>query len=211
MAPRYTRNERLTDGVIHVLGVTGSTAAVAVLLAAVIPTRDPLSILIAITYGACLIAMLWLSAAYNLVSHPVWKDRVRRYDHAAIFLLIAGTYTPFALIAIGGGMGYGLLALVWISALAGMLLKLLRPGRAERTSVIMYLVLGWIGLPAVGLLFLSVSMSVLVLLGTGGFLYTVGVAFHLWESLPYQNAVWHGFVLAGASCHFVAVLETLTK
>lgn len=211
MAPRYTRNERLTDGVIHVLGVTGSTAAVAVLLAAVIPTRDPLSILIAITYGACLIAMLWLSAAYNLVSHPVWKDRVRRYDHAAIFLLIAGTYTPFALIAIGGGMGYGLLALVWILALAGMLLKLLRPGRAERTSVIMYLVLGWIGLPAVGLLFLSVSMSVLVLLGTGGFLYTVGVAFHLWESLPYQNAVWHGFVLAGASCHFVAVLETLTK
>jgi hemolysin III len=208
---RYTRNEWLTDGVIHLLGVTGSTAGVAILLAAVIPTRDTLSILVAMTYGACLIATLWLSAAYNLVSHPVWKGRLRRYDHAAIFLLIAGTYTPFAGIAIGGGMGYRLLSLVWIVALAGMLLKLLRPGRLERTSVVMYLVLGWAGLPAAGLLFSSVSTSVLVLLGTGGFLYSMGVAFYLWESLPYQNAVWHGCVLAAASCHFVAVLETLTK
>jgi len=211
MHPQYSRKERLIDGAIHGLGVTGSTTAVAILLAAVIPTRESLSVLASVIYGACLIAMLWLSAAYNLVSHPDWKDRLRRYDHAAIFLMIAGTYTPFALVAIGGSMGYGLLALVWLLAIAGMLLKLLRPRRLERTSVIMYLALGWIGLPALGLLFSSVSMSILVLLGIGGLLYTLGVAFHLWESLPYQNAVWHGFVLAAASCHFVAVLEALAE
>lgn len=211
MHPQYSRKERLIDGAIHGLGVTGSTTAAAVLLAAVIPTREALSILASAIYGACLIAMIWLSAAYNLISHPGWKERLRRFDHAAIFLMIAGTYTPFGLVAVGGTMGYGLLALVWLSAVVGMLLKLLRPRRLERTSVVMYLALGWIGLPVAGLLFSSVATSILVLLGLGGLLYSIGVAFHLWESLPYQNAVWHGFVLAGAGCHYVAVLESLAE
>jgi hemolysin III len=209
MEPQYSRNERLIDGVIHGLGVAGSTGAVAVLLAVVIRTHDAISILAAAIYGACLIAMFWLSAAYNLLAHPGWKERLRPYDHAAIFLMIAGTYTPFALVAIGGGMGCGLLALVWLLAIAGLSLKLLRPRRLERASVIMYLALGWIGLPAAGLLVASVATPVLVLLGIGGLLYTLGVVFHLWQNLAHQNAVWHGFVLAAAGCHFAAVLNVL--
>lgn len=208
MQPHYSRKERLVDGVIHGLGVVGSLIAVAVLLVVVIPTRDVLAILAAGVYGAGLIAMLWLSAAYNLVDHPDWKERFRRYDHAAIFLMIASTYTPFALVTIGGRIGHGLLAIVWLLATGGMALKIGWSGRLERASVIMYLALRWAGLPAVGLLLAALPPVTLALLGAGGVLYTVGIGFHLWENLPYQNAIWHGFVLVAAVCHFASVLET---
>jgi hemolysin III len=144
-----------------------------------------------------------------LATHPGWKEEIRRYDHAAIFLMIAGTYTPFALIAVGGTIGLGLLILVWLVAIGGMMLKLLRPRRFDRASVVLYLALGWVILPAMGLVVATLPTSALVLLVVGGLLYTVGVAFHVWETLPYQNAVWHGFVLVAASCHFVAVLRVV--
>lgn len=209
--PEYTQTERLTDGVIHALGMVMSVIAVPVLLQRVIETGNIRSILAAVVYGAGLIAMLWLSAAYNLVTHPEWKARFRHYDHAAIFLMIAGTYTPFALIAIGGTMGHGLLTLVWLVAIGGMALKLLRPRVFDRTSVVLYMALGWICLPAMGLVIAALPPTTLVLVVIGGLLYTVGVAFHLWETLPHQNTIWHGFVLAAASFHFVAVLTVVAR
>jgi hemolysin III len=209
MLSEYTQTERRIDGVVHALGVVLSVVAVAVLMHRVIHTGNARSILAALVYGAGLIAMLWLSAAYHLVTHPDWKVRFRQYDHAAIFLMIAGTYTPIALIAIGGPMGYGLLTLVWLVALGGMMLKLLRPRQLDRISVMLYLALGWLCLPAMGLMIAALPTSALVLLVVGGLLYTVGVAFHLWESLPYHNAVWHGFVLVAASCHFLVVLKVV--
>ena len=199
----------MVDGVVHSLGTTTSLIAVAVLLCAVIPTRDLPSILAAAIYGTGLIAMLWFSAAYHLTTRPEWKEWFRRCDHAAIFAMIAGTYTPFALIAIGGGIGLGLLGLVWVVAIAGMLLKLLRPGDLGNSSAIPYLALGWIGVPLIGILMTTLTTWTLTLLGVGGLLYSAGVPFHLWTSLPYQNAVWHGFVLVAAGCHFFAVLGTL--
>ena len=204
-----TQKERLIDGVVHALGVVMSVIAVPVLLHRVISTGNARLILAAVVYSAGLIAMLWLSAAYNLATHPGWKEEIRRYDHAAIFLMIAGTYTPFALIAIGGNMGHGLLTLVWLVAIGGMMLKFLRPRQFDRTSVILYLALGWVILPVMGLIIAALPTSALVLLVVGGLLYTVGVVFHLWENLPYQKAVWHGFVLVAASCHFVAVLRVV--
>jgi hemolysin III len=209
MQPDYSRNERLVDGAVHILGVTGSAVAIVVLFDTVLSTGDKVSILSAGLYGAGLVAMLWLSAAYNLISQSKWKEAIRRYDHAGIFLMIAGTYTPFALIAIGGVAGHALFALVWLAAVAGMLLKLLRPRRLERTSVALYLALGWFGLPLVKLVIAALPNSTLALLGIGGLLYTAGVAFHLWERLPFQNAIWHSFVLAAAGCHYVAVLKVL--
>jgi hemolysin III len=204
-----TQKERLVDGVVHALGVVMSVIAVPVLLHRVISAGNGRLILAAVVYSAGLIAMLWLSAAYNLATHPGWKEEIRRYDHAAIFLMIAGTYTPFALIAVGGTIGLGLLILVWLVAIGGMMLKLLRPRRFDRASVVLYLALGWVILPAMGLVVATLPTSALVLLVVGGLLYTVGVAFHVWETLPYQNAVWHGFVLVAASCHFVAVLRVV--
>lgn len=207
--PEFSRAERLVDGVVHVLGLVLSAVAVAVLLIIVVGGGDPLSIVATSVYSLGLVAMLWFSASYNLTARPQRKELLRRLDHAAIYLMIAGTYTPFSLLALGGALGHGLLALVWSVAVAGMLVKLLHPRRFERSSVALYLVLGWIGLPVVILLIAALPPSTVVLLGLGGLLYTVGVVFHLWERLSFHNAVWHGFVLAAAACHYAAVLTVV--
>ena len=123
--------------------------------------------------------------------------------------MIAGTYTPFALITIGGSLGGALLASVWLMATIGVLFKLLWPTRLERASVFIYLALGWLGLPAVGSLIAALPATVVMLVGIGGVLYTIGVAFHLWETLPLHNALWHALVLAAAGCHYVAVFEVV--
>lgn len=204
--PRYSRPERLADAVIHVVGVVFALAACAALAIALLPSRDALLWLALGLYGAGLLAMLCCSALYNLCAPGRWKDVFRRLDHAAIFVMIAGTYTPFMLIALGGAWGYGLLAFVWTVALCGVALKLLWPRRFDRLSVVAYLLLGWSIVVVIGPLFDAVSTSGLALLGAGGLLYSLGVVFHLWHRLPYQNAVWHAFVLAAAACHFSAVL-----
>lgn len=208
--PGYSRRELRADAAVHLLGLAGSAVALAALLAVVVPSGDTLPIVAASVYCTGLVAMLWLSAAYNLVRRGDWKERLRRADHAAIFLMIAGTYTPFALVSLGGVAGHALLALVWLIAAAGIFLKLLYPRRYERISIGLYLGLGWIGLPLVGVLVAVLPPGALVPLAIGGVLYTVGVGFHLWERLPYHNAVWHGFVLAAAGCHYAAVLAVLS-
>jgi hemolysin III len=205
MFPEYTRNERLVDGVIQVLGVSAALVGAAALLYFVIPTRDAASILSAAIYCVGLVAMFAFSVAYHMAGRPSLKERIRRYDHAAIFLMIAGTYTPFALVGLGGTVGVALLALVWLMALAGLVFKLAWARRFERGSVFLYLALGWLGLPAIGSLVAALPTTVVVLLGIGGFLYTIGIAFHLWEKLPQHNAAWHASVLAAAACHYAAV------
>lgn len=207
--PKYTRTERLVDGLVHAIGVVLSVVAVVVLLGMAIPPGDALSIFCATVFGIGLVAMFGFSAAYHWIDNLEWKAAIRSYDHAAIYLLIAGTYTPFALISIGGAAGYSLLALVWLLAIAGALGRLLRPKRLDHNSAMMYLALGWVGLPALGLLIVALPTSTLLLIGLGGLLYSVGVVFHLWDSLPFQNAVWHSFVLSAASCHFVAVVSVV--
>ena len=154
-------------------------------------------------------AMLACSALYNLTPEGARKRLFRRLDHAAIFLMIAGTYTPFALVAVGGSLGTGLLALVWTAAAGGAAAELLRLRRHDGLSVAAYLLLGWSVLPALGPLSAALSPAGLALLVAGGVLYSVGVVFHLWTRLPYHNAVWHGFVLAAAACHYAAVLRAL--
>lgn len=209
MFPDYDPIERLTDAAVHVLGVFASLVAAPILIALVIPTHDTESIVAAAVYASTLTGTLGISAAYNLVGRPNWKELLRRLDHGAIFLLIAGTYTPFAAVSLGGRLGGWLLVLVWLAASGGFLVKLAWPRRFERASVIVYLVLGWIGLPATGALIASLPAVALVLLLVGGICYTIGVVFFLWGTLPHHNAIWHIFVLAGAGCHFVAVLKTL--
>lgn len=203
--PEYGLGERIADGIIHVLGVTGSLIAVAVLIAGAVSTL-PLDATVSLAiYGVAMIAMFGFSAAYHLIPVPDWKLFLRKLDQAAIFIKIAGTYTPFALVKMGGFAGYALFGVVWTVAVAGASLKLaVKPGR-DWVSIPLYLALGWAGLAAIQPLVMSVPTESLVLLGIGGAIYTVGVLFHIWDSLPYQNAIWHLFVLAGTACHFAAV------
>jgi len=209
MLPEYSRTERLLDGALHVVGVAASLIATAALLGSAAPTRDTLAIASAAVYAAGLVATFALSAVYNLAVRPGWKEAVRPYDHAAIFLMIAGTYTPLALIGIGGRLGDALLAAVWTIAIAGLTVKLRWPRRYERASIVLYLALGWLGLPAVGPLVAAQPAAVVALIGAGAVLYTIGVAFHAWKSLPQHNTLWHALVLAAAACHYVAVFDVV--
>jgi hemolysin III len=138
-----------------------------------------------------------------------WKWLLRRFDHSAIYLLIAATYTPFLLQLKGNTVTAGLLVAVWATAAVGIVLKLFLPGRFDRLSVGLYLFLGWSGVIAYDTLVAALPRSTLALLMAGGALYSIGVVFHAWRSLRYQNAVWHAFVLAAALCHYFAVLETV--
>jgi hemolysin III len=204
-----SRAERAVDGVLHGVGVAAAIVAVALLLRAVFAHSNATAIAAASIYGAGLLATLGLSAAYHLPTARRWREAVRPYDHAAIFIMIAGSYTPFALVTIGGAAGGALLAVVWLTALAGAALKILRPRRLERAALALYLVLGWIGLPLLGPVIAALDPAALLLLGAGGVLYTGGVIFHLWRTLPHHNAIWHACVLAAATCHYGAICAAL--
>lgn len=204
--PVYSNGERRADLCIHIAGVVFGIAGSFVLLLFGVLEGDGALLLSMAAYGIGLTAMLGASALYNLAGQPARKELLRRIDHSAIFVMIAGSYTPFLVNVIGGGLGYGLLIFVWAAAAGGVALKLTLPRRLERLSILLYLLLGWTVLVFVGRLFEELATPGVVLLAVGGVLYTVGVLFHLARRLPYHNAVWHGLVLAAAVCHFVAVL-----
>jgi hemolysin III len=206
LSPRYTFGERLADGTIHVIGVAASVIALIVLL--VIGIRNETALMVAglAIYGLALVATFGCSAGYHLVVRPKVKEIMRRFDHAAIFLMIAGTYTPFVLLKMNDAWGLGLLAVVWSMAAIGIAIKLFFPRFLDGLSTALYLVQGWAVLAAWEPLHAALPAGVLTLLMVGGVLYTVGVVFHLWNRLPYQNAIWHGFVLSAASCHYAAVI-----
>lgn len=201
---------RRTDGFVHVIGLTLCPLAALYLIIQVAATGGGLALAAAAVYCVGMLATFGFSAAYHFTSEPILKETIRACDHAAIFVMIAGTYTPFALFAVGGHLGWGILALVWLLAVCGVQLKLFWPRRWDRSSVLLYLIMGWIGLPAVGTLFDTLPGPTLALLGVGGILYTFGVGFHLWDRLRFQNALWHLFVLSAAGCHYVAVISILT-
>lgn len=208
--PNYTFGERLADGLLHVVGVAASLVAFAVLLIIGIKSETALWIVSLTIYGFALVSMFSFSAGYHLVARPPkLKEWLRRLDHAAIFLMIAATYTPFVLIEMNTPWGLSLLAVVWGIAAVGIVLQLFAPRYISRLSVALYLVQGWAVLAAWEPLMSALPGRVLTLLMLGGVLYTVGVVFHLWERLPYSNAIWHGFVLVAASCHFAAVLDVV--
>jgi hemolysin III len=206
-----SRSEWRADMVVHLVGVTLGVAACAVLGVAAWPKEDAATRLSLAVYGIGLLGMLGCSALYNIAGDGPRRARWRRLDHAAIFVMIAGTYTPFLAIAIGGGWGTGLLIFVWTSAAAGVMLKVLRPGWLEALSIAAYLLLGWTILVATDRLIAVISLRAFVLLAAGGILYTIGVLFYQWDRLPYQKAIWHGFVLAAATCHYFAVLDVVAR
>jgi hemolysin III len=209
MFPQYSMGERVADGCIHFAGVTGSLAAAAILMIVAVRALPGDWILPLAVYSMALIATFGCSAAYNLVMTPKPKELLRRFDHASIFVMISGTYTPMALIGMGEAWGIALFSFVWLISLLGATAKLLIPRAVEGITVGLYLVQGWAAMFAIGPLVSMIPTPALVLLATGGVLYSIGVVFHLSRSLPYHNAIWHAFVLVAASLHYAAVLDTV--
>src|SRR3954447_15240692 len=203
----YDRAEVIADGIIHALGLVLGVAGVLSLLVHV-SAQAPARITAALIYATGLLTVLGLSATYNLWPISPAKWVLRRFDHAAIYLLIASTYTPF-LTHIADPAASHLLIGVWLVACAGMVLKLTDPARFERLSILLYLGLSWSGVLIYERVMVGLPPVVLWLLAVGGVLYSAGVLFHLWERLLFHNAVCHAFVLAAAACHFCAILKLL--
>jgi hemolysin III len=203
----YDRAELIADGIVHGIGVFGGVVAATVLIVLAAVFASTYEIVSVSVYAAGLLAMLIFSAAYNLwpVSRGKWL--LRRLDHAAIYILIAATYTPVFAQLQDRVFAMSLLAGVWSVAAIGIVLKLFFPGRFDRVSVGLYLAMGWSGLIAYDAGMSSLPQLALWFIVAGGLLYTFGVIFHAWRRLRFQNVIWHSFVLLGAACHYTAVLD----
>jgi hemolysin III len=203
----YDRAELIADGIVHGVGVSfGLIAGTALIILAAV-FASAYEVVTASVYAAGLLAMLGLSAAYNLWPVSPRKWWLRRFDHSAIYILIAATYTPFFAQMQDGWLAAALLAGVWSVAIAGIVIKLRYPGRFDRLAVVLYLAMGWSGLMAYDAVFTTLPTLAVWFIAIGGGLYTLGVVFHAWQRLRFQNAIWHSFVLLGAACHYTAVLD----
>lgn len=204
----YTRAERVSDAVVHGAGLLIALMAAPVLVTlAALRVRDAALVAAATVYGATLVGMLAASAAYHLTPAPAWRDRLRRLDQSAIYLKIAGAYTPFA--AMAGAEAMPFLAGLWAAALAGVGMKLLTARALFGLTLALYLAMGWAALAFGGPIFARMTPGGFHLVLAGGALYTVGVAFLMWESLPFHVTIWHVFVLTASITIYAAMVIEL--
>lgn len=207
MAPLpYTREEERLHVALHALGVLASIAAIPWLATVGVRSGDPWRLAGGVVFAVTALLLFSTSALYHTVEEPGLKLRMRRLDHSAIYLLIAGTYTPFTLGALRGAWGWWLFGVIWTLALLGVLAKNTVGFRYPRLSTLMYVGMGWAAVVALRPLAAALDAAELRWLLAGGAFYTLGVPFYSWKSRRYTHAVWHAFVLAGVGCHFMAVL-----
>lgn len=202
----YSPGEELAHSITHGLGAALSIAGLALLVTLAAVRGDAWHVVSCAIFGASLVFLYTTSTLYHSISHPGAKKVLRVFDHSAIFLLIAGTYTPFTLVTLRGGWGWTLFVIVWGLALVGIVYKVTARNRYRVLSVVLYVAMGWLVLIAIKPMVASIQPTGLWLLLAGGLCYTVGIIFYAWKRLPYGHAVWHLFVMAGSVCHFFAVL-----
>jgi hemolysin III len=191
----------LTHGAGLLLGVT----ALVLMVVFAAQRGSAIHVVACTLYGATLVLLFGASTFYHALPPGRGKRVFGTLDHAAIFLLIAGTYTPFTLVTLRGGWGWSLFGVIWGLAIAGVVLEAVTRGRARRLQLVLYLVMGWSVVLAARPLFQELAPGGLALILAGGLAYTLGVIFFVWRSLPFHHAVWHVFVLGGSVCHFFAV------
>ena len=203
----YDRSELIADAVVHVVGVCFGLVAATALIVLTAVYASAVDVAAVSVYVAGLLAMLVLSATYNLwpVSRAKWV--LRRFDHSAIYALIAATYTPLIMELKDSYFAIALLTGVWCLAIVGIVIKLALPGRYDRLAVGLYLAMGWSGMMLYDAVVKALPSMALWFIVAGGILYSFGVIFHAWQRLRFQNVIWHGFVLSGAACHYTAILD----
>ena len=207
----YDRHEIIADGVVHGVGVVAALIAVTALIFYATVWGTGGALVSAWIYGLGLVASLGISFAYNIWPVTPAKYILRRLDHSAIFILIAATYTPFLVAALPDPLVLANLVGIWCVAGFGIAMKCLWPGRFDRLTILLYLAMGWSGVLLGSRLYDALSQATLLLILIGGIIYTLGVIFHVWEKLRFQNAIWHGFVVAAAGVHYAAVLTCVVR
>ncbi len=205
-APSYDFGDELASSIIHGIGILLSIAGLATVVAVAALHADARAVTACAIYGSTLVLLYTASTLYHTIPGPLAKRVLRTFDHLAIFLLIAGTYTPFTLIALPGAWGWSLFGAIWTLAIAGCALELGVLRRYRKLSVLMYIGMGWVGLIAFKPLSEHLQAGGMTLLLAGGAAYTLGVPFYLARRLPYHHALWHLFVLAGSVLHFLAIV-----
>jgi hemolysin III len=203
----YTRGEEIANSLTHGLGLVLSVAGLCMLVTFAALRGDAWTVTGCAVFGASLVLLYGASTCYHALRSPRWKSALRVADHSAIFLLIAGSYTPFLLVSLRGPWGWRMFGVVWAIAVAGIVLKFFYTGRFRVLSTILYLLMGWIVLFAIKPLAEALPRASLILLFAGGGAYSAGTLFYMWKRLPYHHAVWHLFVLGGSVCHFFAVFS----
>lgn len=201
------RLHSISHGVGALLSVVG--AVVLLVMASIAAQVDPWKLTSFGLYGMTLVLLYTTSTLYHGIPHRLWKQRFQLLDHCAIYLLIAGTYTPFLLVNMRGPTGWALFAAVWSLALIGITCKLLWPQRLSIFRVVIYLLMGWMILLASEEMAAKLSVTGIALLAAGGITYTVGVIFYAVRAIPYNHAIWHLFVVGGSICHYFAVVAAV--
>lgn len=201
-----TRAEEIGNATTHGMGVLLSLAAMFLLVLFSSNQDDILKLVSAVVFGTSLLLMYLSSTVYHSLTNPKKKHLFRIMDHASIYLLIAGSYTPFMLVTLKGPWGWGLFTLVWLLACAGVAFKVFFVHKFENLSTIIYLLMGWMSLLVIKPIYQLLPLGGLICLIAGGLCYTVGVVFFVWERLKFSHVLWHLFVLAGSTFHFFAVL-----
>lgn len=207
---RYSRPEEIANSLTHGAGAVLSVVALVVMVLLAARTGETVRIASCALFGLTLLAVYLISTLYHALPQPRAKRVFRVLDHGAIFLLIAGTYTPFALVPLRGAWGWSLFGAIWTLAVFGLCLTAAGINRCKVLSMVLYLVMGWLIVLAARPMLEVFPPPTLALLLTGGLAYTGGLLFYAWKRLPYSHALWHLFVLAGSTAHFFAVLRECT-
>ncbi|MGL9719393.1 PAQR family membrane homeostasis protein TrhA [Symbiopectobacterium sp.] len=202
----YTLAEEIANSISHGAGVVlGIVGLVLLLVQAVDNGATSMAIASYSLYGGTIILLFLASTLYHAIPSPRAKPWLKRFDHCAIYLLIVGTYTPFLLVGLDSPLARGLMIVIWSMALVGVLFKLAFAHRFEVLSLVTYLVMGWLSLIVIYQLVQVLAPGGVTLLAVGGAVYTLGVVFYVCKRIPYNHAIWHGFVLGGSLCHFLAI------
>ena len=202
----FTLGEEIFHSITHGIGSGLSIAGLTLLVVLAVMHGDIYKIISFSIFGASLVILYISSTLYHGLQQPRAKKIFKIFDHSAIYLLIAGTYTPFLIVSLRGTAGWTLLVVVWIIALIGITFKILFIERFQILSVISYLLMGWLCVFILKEMLVSIPMGGLIWLAAGGILYTIGVIFYALQKIPYMHAVWHFFVMGGSICHYFAVL-----
>lgn len=197
--------EEVANSLTHGFGLVLSVAGFVFLVSLAVFKGDAWHIAASVVYGASLVILYAASTIYHATTSPELKLRLQLVDHCCIYLLIAGSYTPFLMIVLGGSFGMGMLAFVWAFALFGIAMKVMFWGRFNLVGVVSYLIMGWIGVLAIQPLYAALGLEALVLVVAGGVSYSLGVVFFGWKSIKHHHAIFHVFVLAGSILHFAAI------
>ncbi len=204
-AATYSEGEELANVITHAVGVILSIAALVLMVRYAAIYGDIYRLVSVTVFGACLILSYLSSTLYHTFTDPLIKYKLRLFDHSCIYLLIAGSYTPFTLVLMRDGWGWSLFTIIWSFAVVGILFKLLSSSRFNNVTVAMYIAMGWMVVFAAKPMLAAMPEGCMSWLVLGGLMYTSGVIFYLWRRLPFNHAIWHLFVMAGSISHFVAV------